>query len=273
MLSMRQSLGIIGGAVALAVSAGAAVAVLSILPTPSVSVSTLTLRGGTAFTDSVGLAMNWTKRCTPVSNQCPSTWDVQVSAKSVDGYRTVAIAQETRLRDTLRYARTKCPLVGAPTIDTVIVTVHAAETAGAERSNAGVARTIVRCVPLTPIQKTEVLAFADSFPKGSTHIDMGVWEYKQPKRDRDIALVEQLRTTKTRSDSATLRQEWARIDSSADSVRTGVDSADRTVVWKGYGVPLCYIGQNRYTGAVVIISGSAIACEPARQQRQSARSG
>jgi hypothetical protein len=258
---------LIGALSGIILTGGAAFAALASVnfPTPSTSISTLTVKAP----DSAAVVVSYTKRCTTISrvSVCPSGYDVRVVADYGGGFAQVSRRSRADLRDTVRFERPLCP-------QTLKVRAEVAAVAfnGAERSMTGTSLwQVIRCSPPTPAELLAQAAVADSFPDGSRRITTGDWAFKVNKPDRDVMLLELLRSAKTATDSAKHRRDYAVTDSAPDSVyvEQGTDTLRARV---GFEYRMCWLGRNRYTGMVTILDGDPIACEPPRARMQSERS-
>ena len=269
MLTPRRAVQGLVVAVCLTVGVAAAMSVAGpvIFPPPIVSASTVTLR---TTSDTIGLAVAWVRRC--VGGVCPPAHDLVVTRKSGGFFNREADRRVLRFKDTVRVARPTCPIAGGSSVDTMLVGVRAVGTTIIERSNAGTTVLTVRCRAVTAAELAESTAILDSFPDGARRIAMSDWAHKVPKSERDIWLVEQLRVTRTAADSVGVRATFAAIDAWPDSVRA-VQGSDALQTVIGYEYAFCWLGRNRYTGAVALLDGDAVACEAPRARMQSERSG
>ena len=266
MLAARDALALAVGGIGLTVSVAVAASVL--FAPPTVSVSSLTLKS----TDSVGLVINWTKRCIGFTT-CPKSWDVTVTRKSPDGYNQESRRLRTNLKDTVRVAKPVCWDATKPLwSDTMLIGVRAVASGVVERSNAGTAKLAVRCRRSTPAEIAEGVALADTFPKENRRLAIGDWAYKIAKGERDIMRLEQMRAAKTKADSTRLKTQFDYLDTTRNDSVSNIQGGT-LVTFVGYESPVCWLGRNRYTGHVEIISGDDVACEKPRARMQAERSG
>ncbi len=248
--------------VALAVASGGAWAGAAqlravIFPPPIVSVSTITLRDP----DSTAVAIRWTRKCvfTGGKTVCPTSVDVLAQTQTSSGFSWLQRRSRTNLTDTVRFLKPLCP-------DTVtFLGSVAAEASGViERSNRTTARIAVRCRVRRASDVAEGVAFADSFPKANRRITFGrYWGIKIPATERAILLTEDLRAARSLADSTAARKKWADVTAGADSVYTP-PRGDTLMALVGYQYPVCWVGKNRYTNAVVILDGDPLICEVVR---------
>jgi len=237
-----------------------------IFPTPSVSISLLTVRA----TDSAAVIVRYSKRCAIVAGATggPTSYDVRLNGNYGDGFAQLSRRTRTQLVDTIRFLRPLCPQALR-----VRGEVSAVNFAGAERSRAGGSLwQVIRCSEMTPLERLEVAALLDSFPPGSRRITAGDVAVRLPKSERDVMLLDLLRESKTAADSAKHRAAYANADGMPDQI-THIQPLDTMVAMVGFEYKLCFLGRNRYTGAVVIIDGDVDACEAPRVRMQSERSG
>lgn len=263
MLTARQTVAAMLTATGLLV--GGVVASNVLFPKPVVSASTLTLRS----TDSIGAVIVWTKRCSGAA--CPTQWFLDVQRKTDGGYSTEAERVLSRTRDTVRIAKSVCADTGKLVPDTLLISVLAMGKDSAEQSNVATTKLAVRCRPLRSIERVQIAAELDTFPKANRRMVAGDWSYPIPKDRRTVMLVAQLRELKTAKDSADLRALFASLDARSDS--TALPSAARVAVPVGETRSLCWLARNRYTNEVVVMGGDIIACEAPRARMQSEGSG
>jgi len=263
-MQARALYGALGG---ISFTAGVAFAFASVtFPTPSVSISTLTIKAA----DSAAVVVAYSKRCASVSGVtvCPSRYDVRLQADYGDGFAQVARRSRAALRDTVRFERPMCP-------QTLRVRgeVSAVAFNGAERSRVGTSLwQVIRCSPPTLAELAEMAAVQDSFPAANRRITVGDWAHKVSTAERDIMLLDLLRTARTAADSTAHRRAYGLADRAPDSVRV-VQGTDTLRAAVGFEYRLCLLGRNRYTGEVVILGGDVEACEMPRTRMQAERSG
>lgn len=264
-MASRAFFGALGG---IGLTAGAAVALATgWFPTPSVSVSTLTVPAA----DSAAVVVRWTTRCDTVQGVrvCPTSHDLVLVGDYGDG--TATLAERTlavrALRDTLRFERPVCPM-------TLRVRAEVAAPARAGMARSATGRSLwqtIRCSPMTAAEQRFAAARADSFPSGTRRVTTGDTAYRATPATRDVELERLLRGSTTRADSARHRAAYAATALGADRVALP-HAADTLHADVGYGMYLCVLGRNRYTGAVVVLEGDATACEAPRARWQLQRS-
>lgn len=245
---MRRRTLYTGAAVVLLVGAAAAVW----FPAPVVSASSLT----TPARDVDRVVVQWNRRCTldGVRLVCPSSYTLLVSAQLDNGAERVLMERtdHSGMRDTFTITRPTCP-----DALTLVFRVEAEPVAAVERGTAGVGRWRVRCVDETPAQRTERLAFADSFPASTWRVVADAWAYRLPADEMDRMRTRRLRLARTDRDTLDVIDDLVGAANGPDSVRVPTDELH---VAPFYFREVCTIARNRYTGRVVLVKGDDRVC-------------
>jgi len=240
-----------------------------VFPVPVIGLSTLTAK----TTDTVALIVQWSKRCT-TGNACPTQHLVMVEHRGPNGYsEDVRRIWSGRTRDTVRIARPVCEWNQSWVSDTLSLQVQALTSANVEQSNVAQTHYVIRCRHVTAAERIEAAAFADSFPDANMRIETGDTQYRMSSVERLYWLTAQLRMQRTHADSVGTLAIFRALETADDSVRVQRTAAGAVGVTRGYTVALCWLGRNRYTNTVYVISGDVQACEPPRARMQSERSG
>ena len=229
---------------------------------PVVSVSSLTLPNR----DSIGVVTRWTPKCR--QGVCPQTYSVKVVLKNDLGYMTYHEGTYTNTRIVVPLAKPLCPFV-----DTALMQVASNTRGTVESSVHATAKLSLPCRNMTNAERAEQAALADSFPdEGHRMVIASSRHVKMSDSVRADILRGQLRAAKTQADSTKVRALWAAVAAGPDTV-TVAQPADTLLMNVGYATHICMLARNRYTGEIVIVSGSLVHCEQARVAYATERNG